>query len=644
VWGLPAVKILLPFIIVGIATGSVYALAAMGLVLTYKTSGIFNFGHGAQAALSAFVMYELWQIHHWPWPVAGAASVALTGIVGGLILERMAFSLADKPPSSRVVATVGLLIALEGLIFVRYGSQTIQMPYFLPIRLFRVGGVNVTYEQLIVVIVALVLAGALAGFFRYSRLGTAMQAVVDDPALLGLEGTNPVSVRRSAWVIGSCFAALSGALLAPTIGLDATLLTLLVLQAFGAAAIGRFSSLTWTYVGGLTVGIGQSLLSYLVGQHFMISAFGNQFLQPWPANFPFLVLFGVLLFTPAKKLTERGARIVRRQLPPSQWPKQVRYGGAGLGALVLVVLPNIVSSRLPTYTTALAFVILFASLHLLVRTSGQVSLCQMAFAAVGATTYAHATSAGLPFPIAVLVGGLAAVPVGAIVAIPAIRLSGVFLAIATFGFGILVQQIFYPTSVLFGPSVTRFARRPSFAHGGIAYYYVVLIVTVLCCLIAVGVRRARLGRLLQGLADAPRVLDSHGGRSNIVRFLVFCISAFLAGIGGAIIGPITGSASAVSFDFSISLTIIAVLFIAGRRPLLAPFIAAALYVVGPSYIQSNTASEYTTVVFGLAAIIVACGIGRTVVRKVFGGERAGLRQPTSSLSKRRMLTTLAGES
>ena len=241
-------------IVTGLATGSVFAIAAMGLVLTYKTSGTFNFAHGTLAAAGAFVMWELWKVRGWPWPIALAAALLLVGVVGGLILERVAFGLSNKSTTARIVATIGLLVTIEALVVLRHGSDTLQMPYFLPLKTVRVGGIYISYEQFIVFFLALGAAIGLGWFFRRARLGVAMQGVVDDPALLGLQGVDPVAVRRRAWIIGSCFATVSGASLAPTLGLDATLLTLLVIQAFGAAAIGRFQSLPLTYLGGLVVG------------------------------------------------------------------------------------------------------------------------------------------------------------------------------------------------------------------------------------------------------------------------------------------------------------------------------------------------------------------------------------------------------
>jgi ABC-type branched-subunit amino acid transport system permease subunit len=448
----------------------------------------------------------------------------------------------------------------------------------------------------------------LALFFRRAKLGVAMQAVVDDPALLGLQAVSPIRVRRRAWMIGSCFAAFSGALLAPTLNLDATLLTLLVVQAFGAAAIGRFDSLPLVYVGGLVVGVGQEVTKYLVSKPALVDHVNPQLLQPLPSNVPFLVLFVVLLFARRSAFPERGAKVVKRELQPRPMPRQIVLAGSVAALVVLLALPALVAgSRMPTYSTGLAYVVLFASLHLLVRTSGQVSLCQMAFAAVGAAASVHAQDAGAPFLVAVLIAGLVTLPIGAFISLPAVKLSGVYLAIATFGFGILIERIFFPSDLMFGAQQSKPAPRPGWASGDTSYYYVVLTVALLAVGLLLVVHRSRLGRLLRALADSPAAVVAHGTRANVLRLLAFCISAFLAGISGAVLVPVTGSASGLSFNFGTSLLLLAVLVLAGRRPLVAPFVAAAALIVIPGYITDAEALRYLPVVFGVAAVVLATG-------------------------------------
>lgn len=592
----------LPFVVVGLTTGSIYALAAMGLVLTFKTSGIFNFAHGAVGAVAAYAFFELSSLHGVWWPLALLVSVGLVGVIGGLLLERLAHGLRNSATSARVVASIGLLVGLQGLAVMRYGADAKRPQPFLPRGSFRILDVNVGVDQLIVVAFVALSAVALRMFLRRSRLGMAMQAVVEDPDLLALEGTSPVGVRRAAWVIGCCYAGVSGILLATTVGLEIGLLTLLVVQAFGAAAIGAFDSLVLTYAGGLTVGVLTQLSIRFLGS--------NPAFQGLPPSMPFLILFAVLLVTPSRRLIQRGTGRLRAGAPAAPLPRQVSLVVGAVGAGGLLAVPALAGTRLPIYTQGLVYVILFASLGLLVRTSGQISLCHMAFAAVGASTFTHLTGAGVPWLAAVVLAGLVAVPVGAIVSIPAIRLSGVYLAIATYGFGILMQRLFYSRSFMFGSVITgQDAPRPEFAGLNLSsdrgYYYVVLAIVAVCCVAVVGVQRSRLGRLLRALGDSPAALVAQGTNTNLTRLFVFCISAFLAAIAGAVAGPVTGAVSGLGFDFTISLMLVAVLAMAGSRPLLSAFVAAGAYAVVPAYFTGPRAIQLVPVIFGAAAITLA---------------------------------------
>jgi ABC-type branched-subunit amino acid transport system permease subunit len=331
--------------------------------------------------------------------------------------------------------------------------------------------------------------------------------------------------------------------------------------------------------------------------------------------------------------------VVRRNLPPLRLPRKTQSGLSVLAIGFLFLLPHLVGTRTVTYTNALCFVILFSSLSLLVRMSGQISLCQMTFAAVGGATFAHAISGGFPWPVAVLLAGLVAVPVGAVVAIPAIRLSGVYLAVATFGFALLVQELVFPSSFMFSNfSKVLKAPRPkiSWLHTqtDTGYYYVVLAIAVVCLVMIVALRRSRLGRLLRGLAEGPIALDAHGTNTNVTRLLVFCASAFFAGIAGAVIAPITGSVSPPPYDFSVSLLLVAVLFIAGRQPVVGAFVAAAMYIVIPAYVPQGWL-KWTAVVFGGGAVLTAMFGGIPIIDRLRTSKRAMSRsgRPSPALAR-----------
>jgi branched-subunit amino acid ABC-type transport system permease component len=608
-------KDLAPFIVSGIFDGSIYALAAIGLVLTFRISGIFNFAHGTLAAASAYTFYRLRVSDHMPWPVAAAITVMAVGLLGGLVLERIAYWLADAPAVLRVVATVGLLAAISSFLTGYFGPRALIMPPFLPRSELVVDDVHIGADAMISFAVALAATVGLYLFFKRTRMGAAMQAVVDDAPLVALQGISPDLVRRVAWAIGSSFVSISGILLAPKIGADVNILTLLVITAFGVAAVGAFSNLALTFAGGIAVGIVMNVLSYKTSN---VSSYA---LQQLYLNVPFIVLVVALVAIPRRHLIERGVQRVRRATPAPSLQMGVNVAGIGAATLAALLIPAFVGPKINQYSAAGAYVIIFASIALLVWTSGEVSLAQMSFAAIGAATYGHALQHHFPWLISLALSGLVLVPIAALVAVPARRLSGLYVAVLTFGFGLLVQQMFFRSPLMFGNQNFLAVDRPKPFNGLVdtngdkTYYYVVVVVAALSLVAATAVRRVRLGRLLRAFGDSPLALTAHGINTTTMGVSAFCVSAFLAGIGGALLAGVTSSASGVSFDFTISLSMIAVLVAStaltlGRRmPITASIIASVVFVVLKVYISDSFYVRYQGVIFGSVALAVACAPG-----------------------------------
>ena len=625
------------YAIPGVADGAIYALCALGLVLTYKTAGVFNFAHGALAATSAYVFYQFRIKNGMPWPIAFILALVLVGVIGGLLLERIASALQQAPTVTVVIATVGLLVMLQSLCTARYGAAAISFADYLPQGGFHINGVLISGGDMIITAFALGSAFALFLFFGRTRLGKAMTAVVDDPHLLGLQGTNPSTVRRLAWVLGSCFASISGMLLAPKLGVSVNTLILLVIAAYGAAAVGRFENLPMTVLGGLVIGV---LVSYLPN---FSSRASNLIVQLLPSNLPFMVLFATLLIVPAHKFTQRGAKNARRFRPVRNYGTTLTSTGLALTVLVLALVPAIVNTAdMAQYSSGLAYMIVFASLGLITYTSGQISLCHLGFAAIGATTTGHMLEHGVPWFLAILIAGLVTLPAAAIVSIPAIRLSGIYVAVATFGFGILLQQIFYPSWLMFGVLNRVVVPRPRILGIDFTtdtrYYYLALIMAALTSLAVVVVLRSRLGSLLRALSDSPDALDAHGTNTTVTRVLVFVIAAFLAGVGGGVLAGVPQSASGSAggtFDYTVSLVFVAVLGFCGRRPILSPLLAAFLFQVVKIYpgFSDPTFIKYQGAIFGALALSVAIAPGLNLNRLV--GRRGFEREGRSPVAARK---------
>ena len=588
----------LPFVIIGIATGAIYALAATGLVLTYKTSGIFNFAHGAMGMLVTYIFYSLRVDAGLPTAVAFPICVLLIAPAIGYTMNRVLLRwLPGATATTYVVVSLGLLVFLQGVVIKIYGAAPRTLPSLFPRTTFRLPGVNVGYDQAIVVAISVAAAAGLVCFFRFSHLGLQTKAVVEDDGLAELQAVDARRVTSISWMLGTAFAALSGILIAPFLGLDAVILTLLVVQAFGAATVGRLTSLPTAFLAGIGIGVAASVASKFVAT--------KPGLAGLPTGIPFLLLFIVLIASPKGKFIEvTRARVSGRSriVSTGRFPwKQVTVLLAGAATLPFFLH----GTQLLHATNTLAFVLLFGSLSLLVGLSRQLSLCHATFVVFGATSLGHFMEAGLPYPVALLLAGLVIVPLGAIVAIPAIRLSGLFLALATFGFGILAQALLFSSSFAFGKEAIVRINRPGIMESDRSLYLVVLVIVAAGILLIELLRVTRLGRVLRALADSGTAVESVGILPSVPRVIIFCTSAFLAAIAGGLIGTVTQAVVPYQFDSFNSLIWITVLVGAGAATLGGSVLAALLLVTAPAMITSRLVVEYQPIFFGLSAMLLA---------------------------------------
>ncbi|UGQ11115.1 ATP-binding cassette domain-containing protein [Yinghuangia sp. ASG 101] len=591
----------LPFIVSGLVTGSVLGLAGTGLVLTYKTSGIFNIGHGAIAAAAAFVFYWLHIDHQLDWWLAGFIAVFVFGPLSGLVLSAVSLKLSNQRPALKVVATVGVVLLVQGLATVKYGFNALRLPPFLPkaTEIVRIGGVNITYAQITIMAISLVAVTLLYYFFRVSRTGLAMRAVVNDPDLVALHGTSPQAVQRLSWSIGSSFAAMSGVLIAPTMGIDSVTMTFLVVQAFGAAAVGAFSNIPLTYVGALAVGVASNVITKF--------ATDTPALRGLNTALPFILLLVALMAIPKRKL-DLPSRAEQPPKIPYQGPLGTRLIGGAVVLAFLLIAPNLFSGQLTYLTVGLTQAIVLFSLGLLVRTAGMVSLCQAVFAAIGAVTFAQVAEGwGLPWLVGVLLSALIVVPVAALLALPAIRLQGLFLALATLGFGLSMEGWAYQKDWFFGTTGTG---RPMPRSGGMDsdenWYYVVLAFFVVAALLMVVIHTSRLGRTLRGLSEATLAVRTLGLNTNLLKLIVFCIAGYFAGIGGILYGS-TVNYSVLGDQYYAAYYSLVMVATLALMPFREPWYAVVAVVAAmiPAFWHSPNAQPWLNVMFGFFAIVIA---------------------------------------
>lgn len=545
-------------VITGLATASILAVAASGLVLTYTTTGIFNFAHGAIGMLGAFAYWQLRFDWGWPAPVALAVTLGVLAPLLGVAIERGVMrGLEDAPESARVVVTIGLLAAALGLALWVWSPDVARpIQRFWGNRNVEIVGVRVTWHEVAAFVIAVVLALGLRLLLFRTRAGLAMRAAVDDRALTTLNGANPRRSAMVAWAIGCTTAALAGILISPMTGLSHLNLTLIIVNAYAAAMIGRLRNLPMTFVGAVVLGLLDAFaLAYLPTDSVLLAQFRFAI--------PVVLLFVVLLALPHSRLRGRATQQTREIIPRPPWTGSlataVAFVVAGVVAAQIVSEPDAVPVQ-----RIIAVAIIGLSLVPLVGFAGQLSLCQMSFAGIGALVMAHHGHGGSVKGL-VLATALTAL-VGALVALPTLRMAGIYLALMTAAFAMLLDQwLFGLANFEVGPVAVKLFQTGSVRVEALdvpgvetqADRVVLLsVVFALVYLLVVGIRRSTFGQQLLALKDSPAACATLGINPAVVKLSVFTLSAGMAGFGGALYGGTLGTISAQNFGFALSLPLL----------------------------------------------------------------------------------------
>jgi branched-chain amino acid transport system permease protein len=584
---------LLSFTILGIFTGAAYAIAASGLVLTYSTTRVFNIAHGAFGMVMAFVYWDFSQRQGIPtWVSLGLVLLVVAPAFGLFVQRFVTRGLGDAPVSVSLVVTVGLFVGLIGLAQQVWPPAARSVPQFFNQQGFELGDVFITYHQLVTILLSAVVAGGLFLLLNRTRVGTAMRASVDNPDLLKLYGGKPGLVAALAWAIGTSLAALAGILLTPVIGLDYYELTLLVINAYAAAMLGRLKSLPLTFAGAMTLGI---LQSYAVAY---LPSTGD--LSGLRAVIPTLFLFAVIVAMPQAQLRVGQVKgIVSAPLPSVQ---RAITAGATLVVVVALLTLSLSASHVLLAGTAATYAMVMLSLVLLTGYGGHVSLAQFTFAGVGALAYAKLDSPNL---LGLLVAALVAAAVGALVALPVLRLTGLYLALSTLAFGVLMDKLVFQASFAFGFNGSLPAERLSIlgitiSDGG-TYVLLMTIVFVLMGIGLLQLRRGRLGRILIAMRDSPAACGTLGLNMRWFRVGLFGLSAGMAGLAGALFAGLRQTISATDFQLLASLPLLLLAVVCGVTSVTGAAIGGVFFMMLP-VLQSNYPG-----LAGLAFVVIGFG-------------------------------------
>jgi branched-subunit amino acid ABC-type transport system permease component len=631
------------FTIAGLSVAAILAVAASGLVLTYTTTGVFNFAHGAIGMLGAFTYWQLRFDWGWPTPIAVAVVLLIIGPLFGAFLEVAIFrGLQQTSETVKLVVSVSLLFAMIGIAnWIWDPNEFRPDAKFFGLKSFSIGDTVITYHELTTITVAIVVAIGLRYLLYRTRAGISMRAAVDDRPLAALHGARPDRSSMLAWAIGCSLAALSGILFVGTIALNPAALSLLIVNAYAAAMIGRLRSLPLTFLGALLLGL---LDGYLQG--YLVVENNPYFDSAFVSAVPVIVLFIVLLVLPSARLRAVGIARTRELIPMPTMRGALTFAAVVVAGAAFAI-PLLTESNTVSMANLFGIGIVALSLVPLVGLAGQVSLMQWALAGIGAVTMAHLGAGGTPMGLVWAVVVSAAV--GALIALPTLRLSGIYLALATAAFAVLVERWLFVNLELglFDTGSITVERLNLFGYRfDSRNEQLMLLATVfaLLCIFVVWLRRGPFGRRLLAMKDSPAACATVGMNLMFTKLTVFAISAGIAGLGGALIGGLRGSTNQQDWQFAAGLPIFMVAVVGGIAriggPLFAGISLATLTAIPTWPILSGISwlGNLAAVTPGLMGI----GLGRNP-----NGAVADIREGFDPLGRHRValagfLITLAG--
>lgn len=610
----------------GLGPGAVYAALGIGLVITYRGSGVINLAYGAMAMYPTYVYAELRSsgnlvlpgipgTHHLGSGLGAVpalvVALAVAGALGLLTYGAVIRPLRRAPPLASVVGAVGIMVILQAVVSLRFGTDPIAVGPLLPQHALDVAGTKVPADRLYLVGVLAVVLIAATLLYRKTRFGLASRGATEAEEAAELLGYSPVRIGAFNWVIGAILAGLFGITLAPLAGLTPSGYSLLIVPALVAALAGRLETAWATVAAGLVLGVLQSLATELRLPWEWLGPQTIRTVLPFVA----LVLVLMALGTPVPR---RGAGRAARLPAAPGTSHALRGAGAilAVGAGAVVALDGGYRSAL---TVTLIGALLCLSLVVLTGYAGQISLAQMSFAGISGFFLSGAASDwGLPFPIGALVAALVASACGLIVGLPALRARGMTIAIMTLGAALAVEELIFrnlsngilssndvaPARLLgLDLSATGNDGRPRAGFG-------VFVVAILA-LVSFAIMRLRvsaLGLRMLAVRGNERAAAAAGVNVGRTKLAAFALSAFVAGIAGTLTGYQQGALSDQSFGISRSLVVLAVAYLGGIGSV-AGAIAGGLVIPGglvPTIFDRILhLGRYETLFAGVAVVAVA---------------------------------------
>jgi sulfate-transporting ATPase len=549
-----------------------FAIFALGISVIYRASRVLNLAHGAMAMLPAYVSYSLVKAGV-PMPIALLSAVA-TGTVLGIGVERVFVRrLRSQGPTAQTVGTVavaGLLIAMTAKV---WGTTPIIAPRVFPEGQLTIAGASVRYGDVGLFFVGLAVAGALFAYFKFTDFGLAMRGAADNRRAAALMGINPDRAAAAAWGLGGGLAALAGVMLAAVTNLDPYNLSLQVLPAFVAVLIGGLESMPGAVLGsviaGLTFGLAPGMARLPLVGAVLKNAGSTQLVLTILALVVMAMRGQRFSGAAASEAGLIAGQTFRRNAPKRFSP--ISLIGIGLALALPWLVPF---SWLGDSLLAMELALVALSLVVLIGWVGQISLAQASFVGFGALiTGMVARGWGWGFPINVVAGAFVASLVAATLGVVALRVRGLYLAVATMIFAWMTDKFLFRSAWLgagSGSSTISPARIGS--EGGLisldltsrkTLYFVILAVIVLVVFALTNLRDTKIGRAFFAVRGSELAAASLG--VDVVRYklIAFALAGFVAGIGGGALMIEQRAVVPDQFLFTVSLQYLAIAVVGG---------------------------------------------------------------------------------
>jgi sulfate-transporting ATPase len=582
--------------------GALYALAAIGLVLVYRGSGVVNFAQGAMGMVGAYVYFEASEQHGLSQTVSVLcgllASAALGALFHLLILRRM----GGASTLAKIVATLALLVVLGSAALLRYGELPQLVPSILPIEPVNVLGAQIGADRIYIFAIVIVLTAVLWLVYRFTKFGLATTAVAENPRAAAALAVSPNLIAAANWAIGSALGALAAILLVPITGLGSANLTYLVIPVLAAAVVGRFASFPLTVLAGLVIGIAQSEVTRYV------TAPG------WGTAVPF-ILVAVVLLVRGRSTAGKDERFGRM---PRLGTGRISVPGVLIASVIVLLCIWVFfpTGWVNALQAQLLGAIILMSFVVVTGYAGQLSLMQVGFAGVGALSAGWlVASHGWPFEFALLAGMLTAIPVGVVVGLAGVRTRGVYLAILTLGLAISLEAVVFANSTFSGgPSGYNVGDTTVFGIDVNGLFYpkryatFALIVLVLVALAIANLRRSRAGRRLIAVRTNERAAAALGVSVMQAKLYAFVLGGMIAAVGGVLLAFRSPALQFTGFGGLASVSDMQYAVLGGAGTLTGPLVGSAFQPdsLGPqifSFLGSGVAL-YIALVSGVGLLFM----------------------------------------